>query len=66
MEEEDGEVNESNQLALVEETAVQKNLVPNPKEAGKLNPAAAAFNPNSTRIASSKRGNNTNTTMTRD
>lgn len=66
LEVEDGEVNESNQLVLGEETDVQKSLILDPKEVGKLNPAVTTFNPNATRIASLKRGNNTNTIVTGD
>ncbi|OIT07933.1 hypothetical protein A4A49_10464 [Nicotiana attenuata] len=49
------ESNAGNQLAIVEEVDVQNT--PNQKE---LNPAAVAFTPKSTRVASSKRGKEIN------
>lgn len=42
----------------MEETPAKKSHVPNHNVAGRLNPVAPAFNPNSNEIASSKKGNN--------
>ncbi|OIT24175.1 hypothetical protein A4A49_33958 [Nicotiana attenuata] len=55
LQEDDGEINKENQLAIVEEPVDQRSPIKNNKKAGLLNPAAAVFTPRSG-VASSKRG----------
>ncbi|OIT28291.1 hypothetical protein A4A49_24982 [Nicotiana attenuata] len=55
LQEDDGETNKENQLAIVEEPVDHRSPIQNNKKAGLLNPVAAVFTPRSG-VASSKRG----------